>query len=183
MIRIRDMLDNVNKAPEWQHILTEQESILRFTQFTCADALRLGNEIVRLAQEAGKAFAVQIELDGAVVFLHHMDGVSRFHDWFIAQKSNVVRETGVSSMRAFLNCVYGGQYTSARWFSCDGNYVLCGGSIPITLADGTIAGIVTASGGAHEEDHQLVAFAMASLLGADIPSLPDGDSHVDQGGK
>ena len=171
MIRIQEMLKGMRREPHWPALLDEQERILRFPTFACVDALHLGNAIVDLAHEMKKTVAVQIELDGATVFLCHMDGTTRFHDWFIAQKANVTRKTGVSSMRAFLNCIYKGCYEKERWYRCDGNFVLSGGTIPLMLQDGTGVGLVTVSGGTHEEDHQLAAEGMAQMLDVRIPSL------------
>lgn len=171
MFSIQQMLESVHRDAQWQAKLDEQEKLQILASFTCADALFVGSEIARLAKAGGRALAVQIELGGAVVFQHHMDGTSRFHDWFIEQKANVVRETGVSSMRAFLNCVYRGMYRDEPWFKRDGNYVLCGGSVPLMLEGGERIGILTVSGGTHEEDHQFAIEGLARFHGSAAPSI------------
>ena len=50
-------------------------------------------------------------------------------------------------------------------------YGLSGGSFPILLESGLCIGSITVSGLKGEEDHQIVASAIADELGVEIPSV------------
>ena len=57
------------------------------------------------------------------------------------------------------------------WEARPENYAACGGCFPVIMENGEIFARVLVSGMAHEEDHQIIADAMAIQLGKEAPSI------------
>lgn len=165
-------LKQVKKEEIWLPIIREQKKALLFERFTNEDALQIGLRIIKLACEKYRQnVAVEVCLGGNCVFKHFMSQTTLFHEWFLRQKTNITLATGLSSMQAFLEYAYEEKHKDAFWTSYGGNYVLCGGCFPIWLKDGSRLGTITASGMAHEEDHQIVADALMAHLGISVESI------------
>lgn len=164
----------LNAKKEWIDIVKIQEEQLRFQKFDREDALNLGLKIVEVAKTKYCAgVSVRIFAEGAILFSHLMSGASLENELWMTRKFNTSCLTGTSSMRTFLEIHYGFREREA-W--CDnsgehGNYALCGGCIPIFDIQGVAKGFVMVSALSHEEDHQLIADAMAEYLEKDVPSI------------
>ena len=159
------------KKKEWLEPVLKQEELLVFDKFDRDDVLALGLKVIDVAKNKyGHGVAVRIVSEGATTFYHMMDGSSLENNWWINKKLNTCQKTGVSTMRAALEFEYGIRKPE-EWIRNEGNYVLCGGCIPVKLKNGEIAGYVLVSALPHERDHQLVADAMAEYLGVKIPSI------------
>lgn len=155
----------------WPEILKEQEQLLRYGTFTRDMALDLGLSIRSLARDVyhGGA-AIRILEDGLIIFSCKMDGSSGENDWWMDRKLAVSRMTGVSSLRAYVEAEAG--LRDALWTARPGNFAACGGCIPVFRKDGGIPFChVLVSGLQHQEDHQVIADAMARQLGVSIPRL------------
>lgn len=155
----------------WPAILAEQEQLLRYPAFTRETALTLGLHILKLAKETyRKAAAIRIIEDGTVIFAYKMEGTSSENDWWMDRKLALSRMTGKSSLRSYVDVESG---TAAPiWETRPDNYATCGGCIPVFPEDGsTPFAYVMVSGLHHQEDHQIIADAMAAQLGITIPSL------------
>ncbi|MEG0257676.1 MAG: heme-binding protein [Christensenella sp.] len=156
---------------EWIEIVKKQEELLRFDEFRREDALGLGQKIAELAKTKYKhGVAIRIFAEGAVLFSHMMDESSLENEYWMTKKFNTCSITRISSLRTFLEIHYGVRKREA-WCDNDGNYALCGGCIPIFDKAGAAVGFVMVSALDHEQDHQLIADAMAQYLGIDIPSV------------
>lgn len=156
---------------EWIGIVREQEELLRFDRFTREDALRLGLKIAGLAKNKyRRGVAIWVFAQGATLFSHMMDGASLENELWMRRKVNTFGMTGVSTLRTCLEEHYEG-LSCEPWFDNEGNYVLCGGCFPIFDKQGGTFGYAVVSGLEHHEDHQLIADAMAELLGVKIPSV------------
>ena len=155
----------------WPEIIAKQESLLRYDEFNRETVLELGMTIVKLAQEKyNKSVAIRIIEDGTVTFAYKMAGTSSENDWWMDKKLATSRLTGKSSLRSYVDAEAG--LAPADWEGREDNFATCGGCIPVFMKDGRkpFAHVIV-SNLAHQEDHQIVADAMALQLGVEIPSI------------
>ena len=80
--------------------------------------------------------------------------------------------SGVSSIRTLVEVAEGLRPMEPE-FENENDFALCGGCFPLRNADGKLLGYALCSGLAHECDHQLIADALAELLGREIPRIVD----------
>ena len=80
--------------------------------------------------------------------------------------------SGVSSIRTLVEVAEGLRPMEPE-FENENDFALCGGCFPLRNASGKLLGYVLCSGLAHECDHQLIADALAELLGREIPRIVD----------
>ena len=155
---------------DWPQTLAQQESRLRYAQFTRDMALELGLKNRELAAEKYHgAAAIRIIEDGAVIFAYKMPGTSRENDWWMDKKLAVSQQSGTSSLRAYVEAEAG--LRPAFWQARPDNYAACGGCVPVFMEDGSVWAYVLVSGLRHQEDHQVIADAMAWQLGLTVGSV------------
>jgi len=157
--------------PEWLEIVREQERVLRPERFTRKDALAVGLEIVRLADQRyhGAAAAAILE-DETVIFSYKMEGTGLENDWWMRRKLAVSRRTGMSSLRACLEEKAGAAILpedEAR----RADLAVCGGCFPLRMRDGELRGYLLVSGLHHQEGHQVIADALAARLGTRVGNI------------
>lgn len=155
---------------KWLETVARQEELLVFDHFSREDGLALGLKIAELAKTKYTNVGIRILSDDFIVFTYMMEGSTMNNNWWMDKKLNVCRKTGVSSLRAALEFVYGVR-EKEPWTANEGNYALVGGCIPIRLKSGELAGWALVSALPHEQDHQLIADAMADFLTISIPSI------------
>ncbi len=155
---------------KWLEAVVRQEELLVFGRFCREDALALGLKIAELAKTKYANVGIRILSDDFVTFTYMMEGSSMYNGWWMDKKLNVSRRTGVSSLRAALEFAYGVR-PKEPWTENENNYALVGGCVPVRLKSGEIAGYALISALPHEQDHQLVADAMADILGVGIPGI------------
>lgn len=159
--------------PEWLEILRAQEDILRVERMTADDCLELGLIMRRLAQEVyRKPASFRIVTQGQTTFSFLMEGTDRNNEWWMDKKLNTCRMTGASSIRTLVEVAEGLRPMEPE-FELENNFALCGGCFPLRNAAGKLLGYALCSGLAHECDHQLIADALAELLGREIPRIVD----------
>ncbi|UOQ56223.1 heme-binding protein [Leucobacter allii] len=130
--------------------------------FTHADAIAVGEEIVRLARSRDLAVAVSVMLGDHEVFRLALPGTSTGNDAWIRRKRNVAELTGEPSFLV-------GQRLAARGLGPvtpempEADYAPHGGAVPI-LVDGALLGSVTVSGLPPQDDHALVLEALRGAL-------------------
>lgn len=156
---------------EWLKIVRKQEDLLAFDEFDREDVLALAERIIDLARNHYGHVSVRIVYDNITTFYYLMEGTTLNNDWWMAKKLNVCMKTGLSSLRSALEFAYGGREAPPKWAEEEGNYALVGGCFPIRLKDGEIKGYAMVSALEHQMDHQLIADAMAGMLGVKIPSV------------
>ena len=159
--------------PGWLPVVEEQERLLQYGRFTHETAFELGLLIKKeVERRACGSAAIRIVEDGAVVFAYKMPGTSLENDWWMDRKLNVSRLTGTSSVRAYLEAKSG--LRRPFWQERPDNYAACGGCFPIFLRDGGPGyAYALVSGLHHQEDHQVIADAMAGQLGVRIRSIAE----------
>jgi uncharacterized protein (UPF0303 family) len=155
---------------EWLKIVLEQEERLLFGKFDREDVLALAESIIDLARNQYGHVSIRVVYDNITTFYYLMEGTTLNNDWWMAKKLNVCMKTGASSLLSALEFEHGGK-ECPQWAEEEGNYALVGGCIPIRLKDGEIKGYAMVSALEHQMDHQLIADAMAGMLGINIPSI------------
>lgn len=155
----------------WIADLEKQERLLRYPAFTRENALELGLKILHLAQDIyRKPSAIRIVEDGTVIFAYKMPGTSCENDWWMDRKLAVSRLTGMSSLRSYVESEAGS--LRPGWLERPDNFAACGGCIPVFSTDGRAPFVhVLVSGMHHQEDHQIIADAMAQQLHIEIPRV------------
>ena len=154
----------------WLDIIREQDERLRFDGFTHRDALQIGLNAIQWGERFGKGFAIRVVAEGMILFSHHMDGTGLFHDWYLDKKLNASREAGISTLRLFCE-ISSGERPKPAYLENAGNYAMDGGCVPMRTRDGRVFGWVLASGGPHEEDHEVATRANAQFLGIEVPAV------------
>lgn len=156
--------------PHWLNVLHEQEESLRFNTFTRNDALDIGLKILEIAKEKyGGAVSVNITEGDNVIFCFKMAGTTLENDAWISRKHNVSKTTGVSSLRAYLEMENG--LREETWQGREDAYVACGGCMPVFMKQGPVFVYITVSGLEHNQDHQVIADALAAHLNISVGSV------------
>lgn len=159
--------------PEWLEILRAQEKILRPEHLTAEDCLQLGLIMNRLAKEVYKRpAAFRVITGGQTTFSYLMAGTSTNNEWWMDKKLSTCRMTGVSSILTLVEVAEGLRPMEPE-FENENDFALCGGCFPLRNGSGKLLGYALCSGLAHECDHQLIADALAELLGREIPRIVD----------
>lgn len=157
--------------PEWLDALRAQEELLRVEHMTAEDCMKLGQIMHRLAREVyHRPAALRIVTQGQTTFAFLMDGTDTNNEWWMRKKLNTCRMTGVSSLRTLVEVAEGLRPMEPE-FEVENNFALCGGCFPLRNASGKLLGYALCSGLPHQCDHQLVADALAELLGVEIPRI------------
>ena len=157
--------------PEWLESLRAHEEILRVEQMTADDCLKLGLIMNRLAREVYKRpVAIRIITGGQTTFSYLMEGTSTNNEWWMDKKLNTCRVSSVSSIRTLVETAEGVRPMEPEFENVN-DFALCGGCFPLRNAAGKLLGYALCSGLDHECDHQLIADALAELLGLEIPRI------------
>ena len=153
-------------------ILTEQESLLRFTDFTPDTAWQLGNRLrdALLAREAGGT--VEIELANQLLFACTTVGAKPNQADWIRRKRNTVRHFARSSYAVGRQLELSQQTLETRDGLSDVDYAAHGGGFPIFLRGSECVGTIIVSGLPQRDDHNLAVTAIAEQLSVAIPQLP-----------
>lgn len=164
-------MKNFYTEEQWNEILKQQESVLRYDTFTRKQALELGLLIAEVTEKKYHgSVAVRIVEDETTVFAYKMEGATLEADWWMTNKLAASRLTGMSSLRA-LTASRAGEL-EASWKVREENFFVCGGCIPVFMRDGSRPfAYVMVSGMEHWDDHQVIADAMAKQLGVAIPEI------------
>lgn len=146
----REKLEQAIKACE------AEEKELRFFRFGISDARRLGEILVRVAEEREAPAALDIELWSFQVFHSCMDGAAPYNNLWIERKHRMVRTKQISSLHAGYLLEYQGKDLERDWLLNPKAYAVKGGGFPILLEDGSCIGSAACSGLPHEQDHRLI---------------------------
>ena len=134
----------------------EQEEKFQFKRFSRRDALNIGLKLIENAEKQAQPVAVEITVNGLVVFRYFMEGSRPESELWLARKRNAVELTESSSLRMFAEMEAAGQTFADR--------KLCGG-FPIALRGTGVIGSICVSGfDDHLDDHQLVINTLAEYL-------------------
>ncbi len=157
-------------ACEILEILERQEAALRFSEVSFSSLRAIGEDILRSAREKGGVVYVMIRVSGDIVYAAAMDGASRNNIMWARRKANTAEMSARSSMRDGIINRAKGRSLEERGLS-PADYTEEGGSFPLLLSSGVAVGSITVSGMRSEEDHQLIADALAKYLGKEVESV------------
>ena len=149
-------------------IREKEEALLQFTSFSYDDALALGLKIKELAEEKYAPVAIEIEINGMVIFHFSMTGSNGRNNMWVKRKANTVRAAQVSSLHGMQQRERDGKDIVKDWGLDPMEYAAIGGGFPIRLKGTGIIGSVAVSGLPHWEDHALVVEAIASYLNVQL---------------
>ena len=146
-------------------IIKRQEETLVFDHFDNDDAWKLGCLLVEGAKEKGRAIAVEIWINGYMVFRYGCNGTNNYNDLWLSRKVNTVTMFHRSTLRAHY-MPFVGEDDLYRDAHLDPNeYANMGGGFPIRVKGVGCIGALAVSGLAHTRDHQTAADAVAKFLG------------------
>ncbi|MDO4478799.1 MAG: heme-binding protein [Lachnospiraceae bacterium] len=146
-------------------ICKRQEERLVFDHFDNDDAWKLGSQMVNDAREKGLAIAVEIWINGYMVFRYGFNGTNNYNDLWLGRKTNTVNMFHRSTLRTHYQPAVGEDdlYTDAH---LDPNeYSNMGGGFPIFVKNVGCIGVLNVSGLVHTSDHQTAVDGIAKYLG------------------
>lgn len=142
----------------------KQEKRCQFNRFSREDALTLGLKIHENAQGYSHPVAIEITVNGLVVFRLFPDGAIPDGELWLARKRNTVRLMEMSSLRFLAWLEANGETLESRKLD-PGQYAAGGGGVPIFVRGVGVIGSICVSGlPDHREDHQLVVDSIADFL-------------------
>ena len=144
--------------------LEAQEEQLVFTQFSNADAWRLGSAMVAAAIERALPVTIDIRRHGQQLFHVALPGTTAENDSWIERKVNVVDRFAAASYLV-------GRRLEARGIALDEAqgvdprlFAAHGGAFPIRIMDVGVIGTVTVSGLPQADDHAFVTEMIGAFL-------------------
>lgn len=143
--------------------LTAQEQELVFTSFSRADALRLGMLINEVSADYPEPIAVEITINGLVVYRYFQDGSMPDSELWLERKRNAVELMHMGSLRFGFWMEENGESLESRKLNPD-EYAPGGGGMPILLKGTGVIGSVCVSGEPnHLDDQSIVVKALQQL--------------------
>lgn len=150
-------------SEKYEQLVTEEQK-LQFSRFTRADALKLGLGLLERAKGFSDPIALEIVVNGLIVFRFFADGAIADSDLWLERKRNTVELMSMSSLR-FLYWLeaYG---TTIEERKLDPNdFAAGGGGFPIVLKGTGMIGSICVSGlPEHLKDHELVTASIREFL-------------------
>lgn len=138
-------------------ILLQQEEDLRYESFRSIDAFKLGEEIIKQAQNEDRGIVIQIirESDGLVIFQYAMDDKAERNFVFCSYKHDALLQEGHSSAWMYVNEEVKENHESTY----------SGGSFPIRDLDNHLIASVIVSGLHEGKDHHIIIHSLEKVLG------------------
>jgi uncharacterized protein (UPF0303 family) len=153
-------------------ILTHQEALLRFIDFTPDTAWQLGTRLHKTLLARNTGATAEIELAGQLLFACTTPGAKPDQADWIRRKRNTVHHFARSSYAVGRQLELDHQTLEADHNLPLVDYAAHGGGFPLFLAGPECVGTIIVSGLPQREDHNLVVTAIAEHLGITIPQLP-----------
>lgn len=140
---------------------TEQEKKFQFDHFTREDALNFGLKLLENAKAYPAPVAVEITINGLVVFRFFPEGTIADNELWLRRKRNSVELMSMSSLHFLAWLETGGETLESRKLNAD-DYAAGGGGFPILLRGTGMIGSICVSGlPDHLDDHQLIINTLA----------------------
>src|SRR5574344_1259190 len=109
-----------------QEMCEIQEDRFQFTTFSRADALKLGLMLHDHAQEFDGGVAIEIMINGLVVFRYFPEGTTVDNELWLRRKANTVRQAGHASLHEMARLALAGETLADRKLE-EKDFALCGG--------------------------------------------------------
>ncbi|NDL66414.1 heme-degrading domain-containing protein [Anaerotalea alkaliphila] len=153
----------IKEAKEKMEALAAEEQALGFDRFSRADALEVGLLVLKKAKRHPDPIAIEITINGLVVFRHFTEGSLMDSELWLARKRNSVDLMSMSSLR-FKYWLESQEITVADRMLDPNAYAAGGGGFPIRLTGTGVVGSICVSGlPNHLDDHQLVVDALTEF--------------------
>lgn len=151
-------------------VIDEQEMVLRFSSIDLDTISRVCSRAVEKLKSMKAPCYIRAVVNKTVVFAQCLAGASCNNEEWAKRKAALCERYWMSSLHATRNLEKKGQTLEICGMNSS-EYGLSGGAFPILLESGLCIGSITVSGLKGEEDHQIVASAIADELGVEIPSV------------
>ena len=151
-------------------VIEEQERVLRFRNADLDIISRVCCRAVERLKSMKAPCYIRAVVNKTVVIAQCLEGASHNNEEWAKRKAALCERYWMSSLHATRNLEKKGQTLEMCGMNSS-EYGLSGGSFPILLESGLCIGSITVSGLKGEEDHQIVASAIADELGVEIPSV------------
>ncbi len=144
--------------------LERTELRLQFENFTRADAAALGALVDNEAGKKGLPVAVEVTINGLVVFRYFQDGCPAESTNWLRRKRNTVESQQMGSLRFGLLLERNGQTLEDNKMD-PAEHAPGGGGMPINLrGTGTIGSVCVSGCPNHLDDQEIVTNALMRLL-------------------
>lgn len=151
-------------------IIEEQERLLRFRSIDLDTISRICLDAADILKKMNAPCYIRAAVNKTVVFSMCLPGASMNNENWARRKANFCEQYWISSLHAMRNMQKKGTDLESAGLNSD-DFGFSGGSFPILLESGICIGSITVSGLKGEEDHQVVASAIAKELGISIRSV------------
>jgi uncharacterized protein (UPF0303 family) len=154
----------VNDAKKNFQNLADQEKALEFQKFSAEDALAVGLLLNEKAKKYPDPLAIEITVNGLVVFRYFAEGTVKDSEFWLERKKNSVNLMNMSSLRFMYWLEMIGETVADRKLNPN-DYAAGGGGFPIRLSGTGVIGSICVSGlPNHLDDHQIVVDTLTEFL-------------------
>lgn len=142
----------------------KQEEELRFHDISRSDVWRLGNILIEIGREQVKPVAIEIKINGLILFSYYPEGTSLFYQTMLNRKHNTVNYMEKSSLRFWAETQISGVDPETAMHLSPEQFQFRGGGFPIRLKSGMVIGSVAVSGMDHTVDHAIAVAGIKEFL-------------------
>ena len=143
--------------------LLRQEEELTLSSFTNEDAIRLGQELLKLALSQKAPVIVQVRIGQQIIFHAAVTGTTTENDWWINRKARVVEKFNHSSMYVRVSFEENNQTFEEHSGLDNELYAAHGGGFPIIVIGQGVVGVALVSGLPQVEDHKMIIQGLTSF--------------------
>lgn len=137
---------------------------LQFDRFGFEDAWAIGCDLVSAGKDANLAIAVDITVNGQVLFHAALPGSSPDNDQWILRKNRIVARFHKSSFYIANRLKREDGMLDAKYGLSLADFAPFGGAVPVRIRHVGVVGTITVSGLPDREDHALVVKAVRKRL-------------------
>jgi uncharacterized protein (UPF0303 family) len=137
---------------------------LQFESFGFDDAWQIGQDLVAAGRRDSLSIAIDISLNGQILFHAGLPGSSPDNDQWIARKNRVVARFHKSSYYIATLLKQKEKTIEEAYGLPRADYAASGGAVPIRVRGVGVVGTVTVSGLRDFEDHAMAAEALRRRL-------------------
>ncbi|ONI40557.1 hypothetical protein AN639_10185 [Candidatus Epulonipiscium fishelsonii] len=151
-------MENLLKA------ITHQEETLIFDNFNSNTTLELGLRLVEEGKLLGEKITIDISRFNQQLFHFSFDNTSVDNDEWVRRKKNVVSHFYKSSLYIGTKLKLQNSTIEDKYCLSSKDYSPYGGAFPIILRNTGVIGVITVSGLAQIDDHNLVVKVISEYL-------------------
>lgn len=150
-------------TPTLARLEAEHEE-LQFPSFGFGDAWAIGSSLVETGLRDSLPIAIDITVNGQVLFHAGLPGTNPDNDQWLARKARVVMRFHRSSLLVAQRLKEEGDTLEGKFGLSPADYAPYGGAVALRIRSVGVVGTVSVSGLADHEDHRLAADAMRRRL-------------------